>query len=166
MQVLPTYTEMFTKRSCVFETSIAQTLRLNELNRKDSGMSWERKASGWSSFLIAGPNHPTTLRKWGPSASPSRSSSIGLTLYRLLSFLLSFYRSLFLFLSLQKIKLNKSTWFFIYIYIYIYTHTHTHTHTHIYIYIYGDVGVGSSNWKVLVWSWNRLAWIEGLGNGK
>lgn len=38
--------EMFTKKSCAFETSIAETLRLNELNRKESGMSQKRQASG------------------------------------------------------------------------------------------------------------------------
>jgi hypothetical protein len=46
MQVLPTNTEMRTKSSCAFATSIAKTLRLNEMNRKESGMSWERQASG------------------------------------------------------------------------------------------------------------------------
>jgi hypothetical protein len=50
LQVLPPNREMFNKRPCAFETSIAQTLRLNEMNRKNSRMAWERQASGWSSF--------------------------------------------------------------------------------------------------------------------
>ena len=127
MHVLPTNTEMFTERSCVFETSIAESLRLNELNRKESGTSWERQASGWSSFSHCGtesPNNTPEMRTFRQSFPIilDRSHTVSPSFF--LSFFLSFSLSFPLFRRLNwTIALGS---LYIYIYIYIYTHTHLH----------------------------------------